>query len=103
VRLVHRTLLLRGGRDLELARQLEEALVDLDTDAKGGVAVLYTGDDDKSDAFDLQLARLVSALPKHKRSKLVELVLEVDGKSVLRSELDRLAELERLLAMRAVR
>lgn len=101
MRAVRKTLLLRGGRELELARQLEDALVDLESDAKGGAHVLYTADDDESDAVDMQLARLVSALPKEKRAKLVELVLEVDGESVLQREIERRGELARLLATRA--
>jgi hypothetical protein len=103
VRNVVNTLRLRGGRELELVRTLEDALVELEPESRGGASVLRSIDDDSTDAIELDLARLTSVLSRELRAKLVELVIERDGPEVLKRELDRRAELARLLASRGWR
>lgn len=101
LRAVHRSLLLRGGRDGDLARDVEDVIVELEQGARGGAHVLQTPED--AEQLDLELARLVSILPREGRARLIELVLEVDGEGALKRELERRNELACLLASRGVR
>lgn len=101
VRAVHRVLLLRGGRDEDLARELADALVELENGARGGAYTLRSVS--AGDELEVELARLVSALPLEMRAVLLRCVLEVDGAAALSREIDRQRELAELAATRAFR
>ncbi len=102
VRAVHKALLLQGGRNEELARELADALVELEAAARGGAASLRTIDD-AGDGLEVELARLVGAMPFEKRALLFGLLLEVDDERKLAREVARRRELEELAAARGFR
>jgi hypothetical protein len=92
VRHVYNALCLRGGRDQELARALEEVLLELELGARGGAHVLAT-----ESATDVDLARLAADLPRHLRAKLIEIIFRLDP-TILRDELG--AQFDELLQLR---
>lgn len=78
IRRVWSELTLRGGRDSENARLLEDVLVDLERQLRGGAAVLESSR--PVDELEIELVKIARALPAERRRSICTYLLELEGR-----------------------